>query len=67
MIFFLKIGIFLKTLNHADIGVTIFVGAAACAKLLAVAAFGGGVQHCSTGTKVRDHVIAYCTKVGTDL
>ena len=42
--FFRKIGILLKNLNHVDIGLKIFVGAAACAKLTA-AAFGGGVQH----------------------
>ena len=40
--FFSKIGIFLKCFNHADIGMKIFVGAAAWAKLAAAA--------CSTGT-----------------
>ena len=44
--FFRKIGILLKNLNHVDIGLKIFVGAAVCAKLpAAAAAFGGGVQH----------------------
>ena len=50
MIFFEKIGIFLTIFNHADIGVTIFVGAAVWAKLPAVA-FGGGVQHWPGGGK----------------
>ena len=49
--FFLKIGIFLKNLNHVDIGVKIFVSAAAWAKLPAAAGRLGSAAACSTDVR----------------